>query len=119
MCDNTLLNVRLRDDAGTKRLTRAPEPRPFRLVGEEGTLYCRGIPPFRVGDTRYFELGILCCDCGAWDAFLPVSNYGAVSDGPRNRELSQGLFLTQRSGNPEDRGTEAPPTERAAARPFL
>ena len=67
MCDNTLLNVRLRDDTASKRLMRAPEPRPFRLDAEGGTLYCRSIPPFRVGDTRYFGVGNPCCGCGAWE----------------------------------------------------
>ena len=46
---------------------RAPEPRAFRLEGEEGTIYCRRIPPFRAGDTRYFEVGKACCGCGAWE----------------------------------------------------
>lgn len=86
MCDNTLLNVRLRDDTGTRHLMRAPEPRPFRVDGEEGTIQGRRIPPFRAGDTRYFEVGNPCCGCGAWE------HTSRAGDGFRGRFLPIGFI---------------------------
>ena len=62
MCENTLLNARLRDDAGTRHLMRAPEPRPIRLDGETARRACRWVALsefIRVNDDGRLREGML------------------------------------------------------------
>jgi hypothetical protein len=83
MCDMTRLDVTLRDDIAG-RLKRAPAPCRFEFVDYEGWVYCNRLPPFRLGDTRFFLVGNGGCGCGAWEIsgstggdvrgrFLPVN----------------------------------------------
>jgi hypothetical protein len=86
MCYETSLTVTLRDDAAIRRLMRAPSPPPVRLPGDEGTLFCTSIPPFRKGNTRFFRVGNSCCGCGVWE------DTGPADDGSWGRFVPLGFL---------------------------